>query len=114
MSSKSIDPVVLWLSIRKQIREAIITGDIKHAIALIDSNAPALPGLSMSRLMTTRRNIMFQLQCLRFVQFIQSKQMDDAIQFARDTLSSFNSDKSHQTTLHVRPLQSLCLLLRIF
>jgi len=80
------------LKIRQQIRKYLISGDIDSAIKLTNLNFP--------KVFTKNEEILFKLNCNKFIQLIKKIQIDEAIEFGQSLREKYNENSKFQEFLN--------------
>lgn len=80
------------LKIRQQIRKYLISGDIDSSIKLTNLNFPKVFGKN--------EEILFKLNCNKFIQLIKKTQIDEAIEFGQSLRSKYSENSRFQEFLN--------------
>jgi len=80
----AFSPIIENLEEKTLIRDAVLIGDIKTAIKIINTRYPEM--LDKDRL------LLFELQLQQFIELIRLKKVDDALIFAQENLSEISEE----------------------
>lgn len=80
------------LKIRQQIRKYLISGDIDSSIKLTNLNFP--------KVFSKNEEILFKLNCNKFIQLIKKAKIDEAIEFGQSLRSRYSENSKFQEFLN--------------